>query len=208
MPKARTIIDAQIWVSLSWVAVAVSTAALAWFVAGGRWHELIMASCFFLPFVLTMILPHGLPNLLVAIIAGCFLVSGLGWALDWYSLHWWFDIVLHTLNPFAMMAGVMFMLWKADLIGLRSPIRFVLTSTALGFLLGVAWEFVELTFLVLTWPDTILDIIMDTIGAAAGGWFAIWMIRARGLEPLGRRPLMPVARGALQPMPARVRPRR
>jgi hypothetical protein len=188
--------------------VAVFAAALAWLVAGARWHELVMASCFFLPFVLTMLLPHGLPNLLVAIIAGCFLVSGAGWALDWYSLHWWFDVVLHALNPFAMLAGVMFMFWKAELIGVRRPIRFVMDSTVLGFVIGVGWELVEVTFLDLTWPDTILDIIMDTIGAAAGGWFSLWLIRSGGRVPLGRRPLTSLQEPRLQPIPARARPRR
>jgi hypothetical protein len=204
MVQARAIIDARIWLALSWAAVAVFSAALAWLLAEARWHELVMASCFFLPFLLTMLVPHGLPNLLVAIIAACFLVSGAGWALDWYSLHWWFDVVLHAVNPFTMMAGSMIMLWKAELLGSRRPVRFVLVSTALGFVLGVAWELVELTFLVLTWGDTILDIVMDTLGAAAGGWFALWLIRVRGHAPLGRRTLAGPHGPALQAVPARV----
>jgi hypothetical protein len=67
--------------------------------------------------------------------------------------------------------------------------------------MGIAWELFELTYLQLTWPDTILDLVMDTSGAALGGWFALWMIRARGLPPVGRRPPLPVP----QPLPVRVR---
>ena len=208
MFNARAVIDARIWLALSWLAVAVFAVALIWLLGAGRPHEFLMACCFFVPFLLGMVLPHGLPNLLMAIISGCFLVSAGGWALDWYALHWWFDVVLHALNPFAMMAGTMVMLWKADLIGVRPPGRFVLVSTTLGLILGIGWELVELTFLVLTWPDTILDIVMDTAGSALGGWFALWMIRARGLAPLGRRQRAPLSQRGLQAVPARVSSRR
>jgi len=122
------------------------------------------------------------------VIAGCFLVSGAGWSWDWYGLFWWFDVVIHFVNPLVMMAGSMFMLWKANLLTYAPRKgRFVLWSTAFGFVLGVGWEVIEYTYLPLTWPDTILDVIMDTAGSALGGWLAIWLIEQRGLAPVGHR---------------------
>lgn len=199
-PTARALIDSRLWLVLSWAGVAAFAAWLLTLVLAARWPELRMASCFFLPLLLLLLVPHGLPPLLLAVGTGCFLVSAAGWALDWYSHLWWFDVVLHALNPFALTTASMFMLWKAELLSVRRPGRFVLWSAGLGLVLGIVWELFEVTFLVLTWADTLQDLVMDTAGAALGGWFAAWMIRVRGQPPVGRRPL-----ASTRPMPVRVR---
>lgn len=187
-PAASLLIDARAWLALAWGCVVVFALWLAALLLWERWPELRMASCFFLPLLGMMLLPHGLPPLLVALLAGFTLLSAAGWALDWYALFWWFDVLLHALNPFAIVAASMVMLWKADLV---SPTgregRFVLLAALFGLTLGIGWEVLELAFLVLTWPDTTLDLVMDTAGAALGGWFAAWIIAARGQTPVGRR---------------------
>jgi hypothetical protein len=198
---ARALIDSRAWTHLSWAGVAVFALWLALLIQDARWPELRMAACFFLPLVLLLLIPHGLPPVMLALGTLCFLVSAAGWALDWYGLWWWFDVALHTLNPFALMTGSMYMLWKAELIPARRPGRFVLWATGLGLAMGIGWELIEVTYLDLTWPDTILDLVMNTAGAAFAGSFALWMIRARGLPPVGRRPRVPLP----QPMPVRVR---
>lgn len=188
-PLPGTSIDAPVWLAVAWGGVATFAGGLGALILLARWHEVIIAACFFLPLLLVMLTRHGLPNLLVALISLCFVVSGAGWAWDWYGMFWWFDVVLHTVNPLVMIAGSMFMFWKAGLLR-HAPRKglFVLEATALGFVLGVAWELVEYTYLPLTWPDTILDLVMDTAGSALGGWLAIWMIDQRGTAPVGRRP--------------------
>ena len=187
-PLPGAIIDARAWLTLARAGTVVFAAALATLVLLRRWDEVQIATGFFVPLLAVMLARHGLPNLLVAVIVGCFLVSGAGWSWDWYGLFWWFDVLIHFVNPLVMMAGSMFMLWKADLLK-HAPRkgRFVLWSTVFGFLLGLGWEGIEYTYLPLTWPDTILDVIMDTAGAALGGWFAIWLIEQRGLAPVGHR---------------------
>ena len=187
-PLPGAIIDARVWLTLARAGTVVFAAALAMLILLRRREEVEIATGFFVPLLAVMVARHGLPNLLVAVIATCFLVSGAGWAWDWYGLFWWFDVVIHFVNPLVMMAGSMFMLWKADLLKYAPRKgRFVLWSTAFGLVLGVGWEGIEYTYLPLTWPDTILDVVMDTAGAALGGWFAIWLIEQRGLAPVGHR---------------------
>ncbi|MBP1807583.1 hypothetical protein [Rubellimicrobium aerolatum] len=187
-PLPSHLIDAWGWLLLSWAGIAVFAAALAALAFHGRWHELTMAAAFFVPLLVIQLSPHGLPNLLVVIITACFLVSAAGWAWDWYRVVWWFDVALHAINPLVMMAASMFMLWKAEFLA-HAPRkgRFVLWSTGLGLLLGLGWEGVEVTFLDLTWPDTLLDLVMDGAGSALGGSFAIWLIERRGRPAIGRR---------------------
>jgi len=209
-PLPGVLIDARAWIMLSWAGTVVFAAALATLALLGRWDEFGIAACFFGPLLAVKLTPHGLPNLLLAIITACFLVSAAGWAWDWYGRFWWFDVALHMLNPLVMMAGSMFMLWKAGLLS-HAPRkgRFVMWSTALGFALGVVWEIFEFTYLPLTWPDTILDLVMDTAGAALGGWLAIWLIEQRGLPPQGQLHLTRLRAWALsRRVPAPVRPER
>lgn len=206
-PLPGALIDARIWLTLSWAGVAVFAAALTTLALLGRWDEALIAACFFLPLLAVKLVPHGLPNLLTAIITACFLISAGGWAWDWYGRFWWFDVLLHLVNPLVILAGSMFMLWKADLLS-HAPRRgrFVIWATLLGFGLGVAWELFEYTYLPLTWPDTILDLVMDTAGAALGGWLAIWLIEQRGLSPQGHRRLSRLRAWALSrrvPRPVR-----
>lgn len=208
-PLPGLVIDARVWLVLSWVGVTAFAAMLGLLLMDGRWYELRIAACFFLPLVAFLLMPHRLPNLVMALATGCFLVSAAGWALDWYGRFWWFDIVLHTINPLLIMTGVMFMLWKADLLA-HAPRkgRFVLWSTGIGLALGILWELFEFTYLPLTWPDTILDVVMNTAGAALGGWFAIWLIDSRGLPPEGHRRLAALrARALARRVPVPVRDR-
>lgn len=202
LPNARATIEARVWLVLSWAALVLLLAAVVLLLASRQWQTFRITASFLLPLLMMLLIPHGLPPLLVAITAGCVLVSAAGWALDWYALFWWFDVVIHALNPFAMMAGSMVMLWKAEWIRARRPGRFVLVSTALGLALGIAWELFEFTFLDLTWPDTILDLVMDAVGAALGGWFALWLIKAWGRPPRGRRR---ARLRTLEPAPIRLR---
>lgn len=205
-PLPGSVIDARGWIVMSWAGVAGFAVFLAALLLDERWFELRIAACFFLPLLILKLVPHGLPNLVMALVTGCFVLSAAGWALDWYGRFWWFDVVLHTINPMLIMTGTMFMLWKADLLA-HAPRkgRFVLWSTGIGLALGVAWELFEFTYLPLTWPDTILDVVMNTAGAALGGWFAIWLIDRRGLPPEGHRRLAALMTRQSVPVPVRDR---
>lgn len=210
-PLPGLVIDARVWLVLSWAGVAAFAVALGTLLIEARWYELRIAACFFLPLVAFLLMPHRLPNLLMALATAAFLVSAGGWAFDWYGRFWWFDVALHTVNPLLIMTGVMFMLWKADLLA-HAPRKgwFIVWSTGIGLVLGVGWELFEFTYLPLTWPDTILDVVMNTAGAALGGWFAIWLIDRRGLPPEGHRRLDELrARALARRVPVPVRePRR
>lgn len=206
--SARPFTEARVWLILAWACTAAFAAVLAGLLLLGRWAELRMGICFFLPLVAVLLLPHGLPNLLLALIAGCTLLSAAGWALDWYAMAWWFDVLLHALNPFVIVAASMVMLWKAELAPpLARAGRFVALATLYGLALGIGWELLEVTYLDLTWPDTLLDLVMDAAGSALGGWFAIGLMRARGGRPAGRRRKAALGQAALprEPVPVRVR---
>jgi hypothetical protein len=53
----------------------------------------------------------------------------------------------------------------------------VLRFGGLGLGLGIAWEIVEMTFLNLSLVDTLVDLVMDTLGAMLAGPFMAWISR-------------------------------
>lgn len=184
-PAALT--DGWGWRLVAWGCVLLLAAGLLAFAQLGRWSELRIATCFFLPLLVLVLAPHGLPSLLVALAAASLAVSAAGWALDWYAPLPWFDLLLHALNPFTIMACSLFMLWKADLAPPPGRGGFLLWAAVLGTAFGIAWELFEARFLDLTWPDTLSDLAMNLLGSILGGRFAAWVIARRGLPPVGRR---------------------
>lgn len=98
-----------------------------------------------------------------------------GYALDLYQKWWWFDRVLHSATLFAMTLWVWLFVFAVTMHPerARSPHALVLI-VAVGVAMGAVWEILEWIYDLLT-PmnsikgkyDTILDIIMDTIGAGA-----------------------------------------
>ena len=53
--------------------------------------------------------------------------------------------------------------------------RFVLAVSAIGLVLGIAWEIFEWAVGIINgWADTLVDIVMDVLGAVAAGLFCVW----------------------------------
>ncbi|HEV7253050.1 MAG TPA: hypothetical protein VGN97_08100 [Mesorhizobium sp.] len=95
-----------------------------------------------------------------------------GYALDLYGQFWWFDRILHAFTLFAMT------LWLAFLVfapGFREGyrVRTFFLVLSLGLAIGAVWEIAEWAYDQLAPQnvikgkfDTVLDLIMDTVGAA------------------------------------------
>ena len=108
-----------------------------------------------------------------------------GYALDLYQRFWWFDRVLHAGTILAIT------LWLGLLVCARGlhlrngrGILGVFLLACVGIALGALWEVAEWAAdLVLPGDvikgknDTIIDLIMDTAGALAGGVLAIACLR-------------------------------
>lgn len=94
-----------------------------------------------------------------------------GYAFDLYAAFWWFDRVLHAATLFALT------LWLAlfvcpPVLRPGQPLLFILLIASLGVAIGAWWEVAEWGFDLLA-PgdvikgkhDTVIDIVMDTLGA-------------------------------------------
>ena len=94
-----------------------------------------------------------------------------GYAFDLYAAFWWFDRVLHAATLFALT------LWLAlfvcpPVLRPGQPLLFILLIASLGVAIGAWWEVAEWGFdqlapgdVIKGKHDTVIDIVMDTLGA-------------------------------------------
>lgn len=103
-----------------------------------------------------------------------------------YSRFPWFDEALHAYNFFALTLLVAVYAHGVVLTGgRRHGFLLVLTITAIGLALGAAWEIAEFGYdhliakpnVILPKIDTIIDMILDTMGALVAGLVCLKMLR-------------------------------
>ena len=117
--------------------------------------------------------------------------NAAGYALDLYARFWWFDRVLHACTILAAT------LWLA-LFVCRHVLRggpghdalLALVIASVGLAIGALWEVAEWGFdriapgdVIKGKHDTIIDIVMDTIGALLAGAASLRFLRPEGARP-------------------------
>lgn len=102
-------------------------------------------------------------------------VNVAGYALNLYHRFWWFDEALHLYTPFALTLALALRLYDNGLAAVRdSRLVLALTVASVGIAVGALWEIGEWgydqlapTDVILGKTDTIVDLMLDTAGAAA-----------------------------------------
>lgn len=119
------------------------------------------------------------------IVAIAIAVNIAGYALNLYNRFVWFDEVIHTYTSFAITLFLALMLYGDVLSGVRrSPLLLILTVASLGIAIGALWEIAEWGYdqlvpenAILGKTDTMIDLILDSVGALAAGIVSMKMIK-------------------------------
>ena len=114
------------------------------------------------------------------------LVNAAGYILDLYNRFWWFDDAVHAYTSFTLSLLLALLLYGRVLDGARThSVLFVLAVAVLGGGIGALWEIAEWGYdqwvpenAILGKTDTIIDLILDTIGSLVAGLLSLWMIRS------------------------------
>lgn len=117
-------------------------------------------------------------------IAALLNIAGYVWHL--YERISWFDRLVHGYTLFALTLPLALWLYGLVLTGARTHgLLFVLIVACLGLALGALWEIAEWGLdqlvsgnIIRGKFDTILDMMMDTLGALLAGWISLLMLRA------------------------------
>ena len=106
-------------------------------------------------------------------------------SLHLYFVYSWFDIMMHFIGG---LLAAMFGVWLYEKFGkeaLKNDVHYNVLFNVVIFvtIVGLLWESFELLLgltldnRVLYVEDTILDFVMNTIGAVAGYFYACWIIK-------------------------------
>lgn len=108
-----------------------------------------------------------------------FLLDTLGNALGLFDHVGHFDDVLHFINWAVLCAGVTLALGRGRSGAAVTTGLLVLLGTGFGAIAIVCWEALEYAImragvggLNLTYGDTIMDLVLSTVGGAVGAWWA------------------------------------
>lgn len=114
--------------------------------------------------------------LLIELLVSTTLVAVLHKLALMYSLYWtlsWFDIITHSLGGFVIGIMTLFVFFTSGYIKYPKDHWIVVLSVTIGAVLivGLTWElwelFVGFTDVIKDRGDTVLDLIMDIVGATA-----------------------------------------
>jgi hypothetical protein len=97
----------------------------------------------------------------------------LSWSLYWSV--WWYDIMMHFLGGFLIALIVLLIIARFKIIILNPNLIFLLMIGGVS-IVGLGWELFEVFFELIDIKtsklDTILDLVMDVLGAVAAFFYS------------------------------------
>jgi hypothetical protein len=122
-----------------------------------------------------------------ALLAIALAVNIAGYVWNLYQQFWWFDEVLHGYTIFAITLALGVWLYGTVFTGYHShALLLVLAIASTGIAIGALWEIAEWAYdqmvqgnVILGKRDTIIDLVVDSIGALAAGALCLPMVADR-----------------------------
>ncbi len=119
-------------------------------------------------------------NWVIALILLCTALNGAGFLWHLFEPIPLYDEIAHFITPFTLVAITAEIIYRSggDDEFFNTPLRAVITGSAIGFVGAIGWEVIEI--LMDLWglpisralPDTLFDIFLGVAGGAAGAWAA------------------------------------
>ena len=119
-------------------------------------------------------------------------VNAAGYLLDLHARFWWFDRILHACTIFAVTLWLALFVCRRVLRGgPGTDALLAAVIAAVGLAIGALWEVAEWGFdriapgdVIKAKHDTIIDIVMDTLGALGAGVAGLKFLRPAAGAPV------------------------
>jgi hypothetical protein len=175
----RSNLDHPLSVQSTWAVLAILLAAAGYLFMQERWLGVAVLGGTILASLAFIVLDERLPRAfnLLFVLAGA--LNAGAYVFDLWDRIGVYDEFVHAYTTFALAAAFGYLALNRTF--LSRPDRlwwFVAAITAFGLGIGVLWEGFEwLIGIIGDAVDTIVDLLMDTIGAIAAGLFCAWVAR-------------------------------
>ncbi|WP_228056338.1 hypothetical protein [Microcoleus sp. LEGE 07076] len=169
----------------AWVGQALLTIAVIAAVSQGKWENVLGLGLFLAASVVFVVMEDRLPTLFDFLFVLAALLNAGGWVWGLFYQPGPYDEIVHAFTMFAVTLALSFLAYSSMLTIFRDrKLLYLLTITSFGIAIGALWEITEWTAgLVLSTEvigslhDTIVDLIMDSLGSAIAATTSLWALQ-------------------------------
>jgi hypothetical protein len=168
------------WAGQALLALFVIFAAI-----GGNWLNAMALACFLIASGVFVIRDDRLPILFDFLFVLAALLNALGWVWGLFYTPGPYDEIVHAFTTFAFALALSFLVYASMLnIFRHHKILYLLTIASFGITIGALWEITEWsagkilsTKVIGSLDDTIIDLIMDSLGAGLAALTSLWALQ-------------------------------
>lgn len=160
----------------SQLALLIAAVAAIYFLFQSRWYDAAALGAVAVVGFIFIAAKDRLPSLFTLLFVIAALINALGYVLTLWHERTPFDEIVHAFTSFTVCAAAGWLLLsRTRLVSGDENVKLVLAVAAIGLVIGVLWEIFEWIIGIIGGPtDTIMDLVMDMIGAVAAGLFCAW----------------------------------
>jgi len=170
------------WGELVLLGIAVVVAAMQ-----GKWQGALVLVGFGIAAIVFLMATEHVPALVDLVVVIAALANAAGFVWNLYGQFAWFDEVVHGYTLFALTLPLGFLAFQSvlDSFG-ENRLPLILAIASFGIALGALWEIAEWLYdqfvagnVILGKFDTMVDLVVDSVGAVLAAWFSTWVVKDR-----------------------------
>lgn len=169
----------------AWVGQALLTIAVIAAISQGNWQNALGLAVFLAASLAFVVMDDRLPALFDFLFVLAALLNAGGWVWGLFYQQGPYDEIVHAFTTFAVTLALSFLAYSSMLTIFRNhKLLYLLTITSFGIAIGALWEIAEWTAgivlsteVIESLDDTIIDLIMDSLGAAIAALTSLWALQ-------------------------------
>lgn len=170
---------------IAWLGQALLTIFVISAAVQGKWVNALGLGIFLIASFIFVIRDDKLPTLFDFLFVLAALLNATGWVWDLFGMPGPYDEIVHGYTTFAITLALSFLVYGSMLNIFRNhTLLYLLTIASFGIAIGALWEVIEWsagkilsTQVIESLDDTIIDLIMDSLGAGFAALISLWALQ-------------------------------
>lgn len=170
---------------LAWIGQGLLALAIVVVAVQGQWQQALTLALFLGASLIFVVQDDKLPPLFDFLFVLAALLNAAGWVWGLFNVPGLYDEIVHAYTIFALTLAFSFLVYRSMLTIFRQhTILYLITIASFGMALGALWEVAEWsaekilsTQVIPSLDDTIVDLIMDTLGAISAAVLSRWALK-------------------------------
>jgi len=170
---------------IAWIGQALLTIFVIAAAVQGKWSNALGLALFLVISFVFVIRDDKLPTLFDFLFVLAALLNATGWVWNLFGMPGPYDEIVHAYTTSAITLALSFLVYGSMLNIFRNhTLLYLVTITSFGIAIGALWEVTEWsagkilsTQVIESLDDTIIDLVMDTLGAGLAALISLWALR-------------------------------